>query len=78
MGVENKRINTFAKLLPIVFHLSEEMKGLGIDVHTCLLESSKDSTEINQQPTHVQIALEPLKSLNCDKNSVIEAFFLIS
>ena len=51
MSVENKRINTFAKLLPMVFHLSEEMKGLGIDVHTSLLGSSKDSTEIySSQP----------------------------
>lgn len=75
MSVENKKIYTLAKLLPLVFHLSEEMKGLGNDEYICLLGSSKDSTAINPQPSHSQIDLEPLKSLSCDKNSVIEAFF---
>lgn len=48
MSVENNIINTLAKFLRMVFHLSEEIKGLGSNVHMRLLGSSKDSTEINQ------------------------------
>ena len=47
------------------------MKDLEKDVHTFLLGSSKDSKEINQQPSYTQIDLEPIKSLNWDKNNVI-------